>query len=150
MVYSGRSPEPVENRSSNTPEGILYSIADTMSRVGALMSKGGAVLVVMGPEHAAIIGDKHGWSKQDVKQFLFENFKRAFGDLRRAGMKIERGAPRTAVIDGVDYFFGCQVPEEIHVVVAGGNNAGVSSVITNWGYHVPPGECILQPIAPVR
>jgi hypothetical protein len=146
MVYSGRGPEPVENRMSGTPEGILFTIADTMSRLGAMVSRGEAVLVVMGPEHAGIIGRKHGWSKQDVKAFLYENFKRSFADLRRVGMKVEPGAPRTASIDGVDYLYGCRGPEDIQVIVAGGNNAGVSSVITNWGYHVPPGDCIVKPI----
>jgi hypothetical protein len=148
MVYSGRGPEPVENRLSGSPEGILFSIADTMSRVGAMISRGEAVLVVMGPEHAGIIGRKHGWSKQDVKQHLYENFKRPFADMARCGMKLEHGAPRTRAIDGVDYLYGCRGPEDIHVIVAGGANAGVSSVITNWGYHVPAGECIIKPIAP--
>jgi hypothetical protein len=147
MVYSGRGPEPVENRMSGDPEGILFSIADTMSRVGAMVSRGEAVLVVMGPEHAGIVGRKYGWSKQDVRQFLYDNFRRSFADLRRAGMKLTPGAPRTATVDGVDYYYGCRGPADIHVIVAGGNNAGVSSVITNWGYHVPAGELILKPVA---
>jgi hypothetical protein len=33
------------------------------------------------------------------------------------------------------------------LVVAGANNAGVSSVITNWCYAPPPGEYIITPIA---
>ena len=78
-TFSARGPEPVENRVSGKPEGILYSIADTMSRVGAMMGMSGTTTVVMGPEHAGIIG-RHGWSKQDVKLFLYENFKRPLAD----------------------------------------------------------------------
>jgi hypothetical protein len=54
-TFSARGPEPVENRVSNKPEGILYSISDTMSRLGAMMGMSGTTTVVMGPEHAGII-----------------------------------------------------------------------------------------------
>lgn len=148
MVYSGRGPEPVENRVSNTAEGILFTIADTMSRVGAMMGMGGPVLAVIGPEHANIIGGRHGWSKNDVKQFLYENFRRSFADMARAGLNLHAGFPRTANVDGTDYFYGCRGPEDIIVVVAGANNAGVSSVITNWAYQVPQGDFIVKPIRP--
>jgi hypothetical protein len=146
MVFSGRGPEPVENRVSGDPEAILYTIADTMSRLGVMAAAGGAVLVVMGPEHAGIIGGRYGWSKPDVKRFLFDNFRRSLTDLARAGFHVQPGAPRTRAVDGIDYQFGCRGPEDIHVIVAGGNNAGVSSVITGWGFRVPAGECIITPI----
>jgi hypothetical protein len=38
----------------------------------------------MGPEHAQIIA-KAGWSKWDVKRFLWENFGKTKGELRRFG-----------------------------------------------------------------
>jgi len=146
-TFSARGPEPVENRVSGKPEGILTSIADTMSRLGAMMGMSGTTVVVMGPEHAGIIG-RHGWSKQDVKLFLYENFKRPLTDFARAGMVIPPGSPRTFTLDGVDYLRGCRGPEDILLVVAGGNNAGVSSVITQWSHHIPLGEYIVTPIAP--
>jgi hypothetical protein len=151
-VFSGRSPEPVENRAASTPDGILYSIADTMSRVSVLLVFPAPVVVVLGPEHASIIA-RHGWSKNDVKQFLFENCKRPVADLELAGRKFasvpEAKSPRSTVfssVNGVPYVHGCRGPDDVVVVVAGANNAGVSSVITPWGYLVPEGELIVKPI----
>jgi hypothetical protein len=112
-----------------------------------MMGMSGTTVVVMGPEHAGIIG-RHGWSKQDVKLFLYENFKRPLTDFARAGMVIPPGSPRTFTLDGVDYLRGCRGPEDILLVVAGGNNAGVSSVITQWSHHIPLGQYIVTPIAP--
>jgi hypothetical protein len=149
MVFSGRAPEPVENRVAGAPEAILLTIADTMSRLGAMLGFRGAVMVVMGPEHAGIIGAKHRWSKADVKQFLFDNFRRSFADLERVGVNVSklRGSPGAFVEGGVDYLRGCRGPEDIILVVAGGNNAGVSSVITNWAFQIPLGDYIVKPIA---
>lgn len=153
MVFSGRGPEPVENRIAGTPEAILLTIADTMSRLGAMLGFRDAVMVVMGPEHAGIIGGKHGWSKADVKQFLFDNFRRSFADLERVGVDVSKlhKSPAAFVDGGVDYLRGCRGPEDIILVVAGGNNAGVSSVITNWAFPIPLGDYIIKPIgAPKR
>lgn len=146
-TYSARGVEPIDNRASGTPEGILYSIADTMSRVGAMTGGFGDVIAaIIGPEHAHLIA-RHGWSKQDVKAFLYENFRRPVADMARAGVTMSSGNPRVLNRDGVDYLYGCRGPEDIMVVVAGGNNAGISSVVTSWCYAVPPGEYIIKPIA---
>jgi hypothetical protein len=149
LVFAGRSPEPVENRVSGSAEGVLLTIADTMSRLGAIMGSQNSIMVVMGPEHASIIGQKHGWSKADVKQFLFENFRRTAADLVRVGMDSNqlRNSPTAFVEGGVEWIRGCRGPEDIILVVAGGNNAGVSSVITSWVFPTPVGDYIIKPIA---
>ena len=85
-----------------------------------------------------------------MKLFLFENFKRPLSDFARAGMVIPPRSPRTFTVDGVDYLRGCRGPEDIMMVVAGGNNAGVSSVISQWSHHIPLGQYIVTPIAPGR
>jgi hypothetical protein len=151
-VFSGRSPEPVENRASNTAEGILYSVTDTMSRVAALIGPSGPVVIALGPEHAGIIA-RRGWSKSDVKEYLFENAKRPIADLERSGRRFSQPrdttSPRSNVFsssDGVEFVHVCRSPEDVHVVVAGGNNGGVSCVITPWSYYVPVGELIVKPI----
>src|SRR5258707_1140565 len=77
-VQMVRSDLYVEHRSTQVPEEILNTIADSMSYGGMLTQVTddrilhGAV-VVMGPEHAQILAAR-GWSEQDVKQCLLENF----------------------------------------------------------------------------
>lgn len=145
MVMSGRGPEPIENRTSSSAEGILITIADTLSRLGAMVP-GGPVVVVMGPEHADIVGSKHGWSKQEARQFLYENFRRPVADLDRAELRFRPDPARDRTEGGVTYRYGARSPGDIALVVAGGRNAGISSVITSWCYNTPPGEFILAPV----
>ncbi|HEX3916550.1 MAG TPA: hypothetical protein VHW60_04365 [Caulobacteraceae bacterium] len=149
MVFCGRAPEPVENRVAGSAEAILFTIADTMSRLGAMLGFRNSTMVVMGPEHAGIIGGKHGWSKADVKQYLFENFRRTVADMARAGMDPAtlRGSPAVVTEGGVEWVRGCRGPGDVILVVAGGNNAGVSSVVTNWAFPIPLGDYIIKPIA---
>lgn len=145
-TISARGPEPVENRLSPDPEGILFAIADTMSRLGGLTN---AVVtptkvVAMGPEHAHIVADA-GWSKQDVKRFLHEHCRRSVADLAKVGW-VDLPEERIVSVDGVDHMLGCTGPEDVMLVVAGARNAGTSAVITNWGYAIPYGDYITVPI----
>jgi hypothetical protein len=123
-----RSDLYVEHRSTQAPEEILLTIADSMSYGGAVTQVTdtrndlGAV-VVMGPEHAQLISAR-GWSKQDCKEFLFENFGKRKSELRRMG-KLHpsfEAEPEEAFIP-----HGSSVNNVI-LVVAGAANAGVSTV----------------------
>ena len=123
-----RSDLYVEHRSTQEPEEILMTIADSMSYGGAVTQVTdtrndlGAV-VVMGPEHAQLIAAR-GWSKQDCKQFLFENFGKPKSELRRMG-KLHPAfdaEPEEAFIP-----HGSSV-KNVMLVVAGAANGGVSTV----------------------
>ena len=130
-----RSTLHVENRISNRPEEILLTIADSMSYAGAWQA-GRGYTVVMGPEHAQLLA-RHGWSKQQAKEFLWGHWGRRRGDLRRLGLYQHMG-------DGTDPLAGSGVskdgddeeflhfgaaPDSILLVVAGANSAGLSTVI---------------------
>ena len=147
-TVGARGPEPVENRMTRKADGILYSVADTMSRVGALVSGFAPTstrVVVMGPEHAQNIADE-GWSKRDVKDFLFQHCRRPIADLTRAGMTTFPDEHERVVVDGVEHIRGLVDPEDVLLVVAGANNAGITSVITNWCYAIKPGDYVTTPI----
>jgi hypothetical protein len=123
-----RSDLYVEHRSTQVPEEILATIADSMSYGGMITQVTddrilhGAV-VVMGPEHAQILAAR-GWSKQDVKRYLFENFGKHKRDLRRMG-KLHADFEAEAE----EAFIRCTAsPDWIMLVVSGANNAGVSTV----------------------
>lgn len=123
-----RSDLYVEHRSTQVPEEILLTIADSMSYAGMIIQITeerifhGAV-VVMGPEHAQIIAHR-GWSKQAVKQFLWENFGKTKRELRRFGK-----VPRELEDKPEDAFIhSARSPDSILLVVSGANNAGVSTV----------------------
>jgi hypothetical protein len=123
-----RSDLYVEHRSTQVPEEILATIADSMSYGGVITQvTDGRILhgavVVMGPEHAQILATR-GWSKQDVKQYLFENFGKHKHELRRMG-KLHADFEAEAE----EAFIPCTAsPDWIMLVVSGANNAGVSTV----------------------
>ena len=136
-VQMVRSDVYVEHRSTQVPEELLLTIADSMSYAGMITQiteeriLHGAV-VVMGPEHAQIIANR-GWSKQDVKQFLWEHFGKTKRELRRFGK-----VPRELADKAEDAFIhSARSPEAIVLVVAGANNAGVSTVCPSLTTGMP-------------
>lgn len=124
-----RSDVYVEHRSTQVPEEILMTVADSMSYGGAVTQVTenrndlGAV-VVMGPEHAQIIAGR-GWSKQDCVSFLFDHFGKTKAELRRMGKL------HPSFADAAEEAF---IPHgssmnNIMFVVAGAANAGVSTIL---------------------
>ena len=79
-----RGTMPVENRHCEVPEKILQNVAEAMAYGGAQFGPYLPMLVVMGPEHAQLCASQ-GWSKQQVKQYLFEQYGRTIGELKRMG-----------------------------------------------------------------
>jgi hypothetical protein len=118
----------VEHRSTQVPEEILATIADSMSYAGMITQvtesriHHGAV-VVMGPEHAQVIA-RQGWSKKDVRQYLWEHFGKTKAELRRYGKlhKDFEDEPEDAFIRSSPSV------DNIYLIVAGASNAGVSTV----------------------
>jgi hypothetical protein len=128
-VQMMRSDIYVEHRSTQVPEEILLTIADTMSHAGTItqVTEGARMMqgaiVVIGPEHANVIASR-GWSKADVKKFLWEKYGKTKRDLRRYGKlhpDIE-AEPEDAFIRSA------ASADSILVFVSGANNAGVSTV----------------------
>jgi hypothetical protein len=123
-----RSDAYVEHRSSQVPEEILNTIADSMSYAGMITQVtddriNHSCIVVMGPEHAQLIA-RQGWSKSDVKHYLWERFGKTKAELRRYG-KLHadfQDEPEDAFIRSASG------PERIWLIVAGANNGGVSTV----------------------
>jgi hypothetical protein len=119
-----RSTIHVENRQTQDPEQILLTIAHSMSYAGSHAYRPqGNMTVVLGPEHANLIA-AGGWSKSDVRQFLWEHYGNPVGELRRFGK-----------IEGIEsepderFHHLTSSPDEITVVVSGALNAGVSTVV---------------------
>jgi hypothetical protein len=125
----------VEHRSTQTPEHILQSIADAMSYTGNIYeappyNRNNAALVVMGPEHAAIIAAK-GWTKQAVRRWLYDRWGNTMADLRRVGKIIGlEDQPDEAFIHS------SRSVDMVNLVVAGASNAGVSTVFLSFVMNV--------------
>jgi hypothetical protein len=125
-----RSTLHVEHRSTQQPEEILHTIADSMSYAGGIyeappFNRNNGAVVIMGPEHARIIAEK-GWSKADVRQFLWEHWGKHIRDLKRFGKVIELES------EPDDAFIHNGAADDIKIVVAGADNAGVTTVVSGF------------------
>lgn len=124
-VVAAEGPHQVYDHSNNTPEGILGSVAEAM----AVCNRGyGVFVVVLCPEHVGYIA-KAGWSKEKVKQFLYDHAQRPVAFYKRTGKTpgtVEPGdeAKLTHVLAS---------PDSALVVVGGGMAGGFSVVIPTWG-----------------
>ena len=147
--YMARGTMHVENRTTQNPEFILNTIADAMSYGGAPhYFRKYPSLVVMGPEHAQILA-RQGWSKSRVKHYLWAHFGRTVGEMKRMGKgdfeEIEPNSfayvaeagghrmPGAEALEDGSFIQFANSPENILLVVAGANNAGVSTIVPALG-----------------
>ena len=141
-VFAGAGFGNVENHGGNTPEAILDCMADSMANLGCITI--GQSVVVLSPEHADIVAGG-GWSKDDVKRYLFEQAKRSVEAMRRVRKYVPREHEQQGTED-VHRGFGA---EDILVTVAGGDAGGHSAFIPSWSrtraslmQSKPVGVCI--------
>jgi hypothetical protein len=134
-----RTCEFVDNRHTRDPEQVLWDIADTISRTGALIFRDASAGVVFGPEHAQALAAA-GYSKADVKAWLVERCGRSLVDLRRAGKdavgdnNVRYAGPGGDDGDGADGFQRIlPSPAHVPVIVAGARNAAMSMVVRVFG-----------------
>jgi hypothetical protein len=80
-VMAAEGPHNINDHGSMNAEEVLQTIAGTMTGLGTNdLFFGGEPMVVLGPEHAAIIA-MGGFSKEDIKRWLFEKARLDFSTL---------------------------------------------------------------------
>ena len=124
-VFAGAGFCNVENHGGNTPEAILDCMADSMASLGCITI--GQSVVVLSPEHADIVAST-GWSKADVKQYLFDHAKQGVATMRQVKKYVPGEHERQGTQDvhrGFD-------ADDILLTVAGGDAGGHSAFIPSW------------------
>lgn len=132
-VLGAQAPLSVTDTVSITAKGILDSVADAMSIRGTYNAyMGGEIMVVLCPTHARIIASE-GWSKDDVRHYLWESARRPLGFLRQGGSYNFGGILRWPEwVNTEDDSFLVPIahrPENILIMVAGGEIGGYSAVV---------------------
>ena len=129
-VFAALAPHQVSNQLSNTAEGVLTTVADSMRISGSVVGQP-QYAVVVGGEHMRVIADD-GWSKQDIKRFLFAHTHNSVAHLKRthrvdgAVLPADETTMRPLV----------PAPEDFLVIAAGGNAGVFSAFIPGWGGKV--------------
>ena len=137
IVVGAHGPRQVVNLVSTTAKGLMTTIADSMAVIGTYnMYRGGEVLLVLGPTHARILAGER-WSKEDVKRCLFEKVRRPLGQLKEIGCYNVGGTLTWPEwVDTSDNNSLVPIihrPEDLLVIVSGGEVGGYSSLVFCWG-----------------
>ena len=117
-VAASEPPHNINDHASTTGEGILATIAGTISETGTNNIYGkGPYTIALGPEHAKTI-HRDGFSIEDIQQKLFEasavHVSRVSRE-QRDHYETERDQHPVN-----DSYYLSPTPEDIHVLVAGG------------------------------
>ena len=122
-VFAGSSFISCENHGGNTPEAVLGTVADAMANLGTFSA--GQSVVLLAPEHMGILAAA-GWSKAQVKQYLYDQARRPEADLVRLMKASATSAGASAFVHRG------KGPDDILVTVAGGLAGGHSTLVTSW------------------
>ena len=131
---AAEAPHNINDHSSNSGDGLLITIANTMAQTGAnTIYLGGPCFVVLGPEHAQTM-HRDGLRPASVQEALFERSKVPVARISKENL--ERWAGMDRPPRNGHYYQG-DTPADINLVVAGG--AGKHSVyITSFGNTATP------------
>ncbi len=147
-LFAGESPFMINDHLSREARQLVASLG--WSAAGIWNHKTfplyGHALWVIGPEHAKTLGEA-GWSKHDVKQYLFETIRRPARDLVPGPDGAASGRLKDLLAGRAGDQLVPKFPsvEEIMVVVAGGTAGRFSAVIPGW----MGGEMGSRPVARV-
>ena len=137
-VFACEAPRQV--RMASKPEIILTGVADVASSLGTSMANSGSVgdtssVVRQGQIALVVAGTSaiwEGWSKEDLRQYLFSKVRRSVADLKRVEVisgDVEPG-------DEERFVPLVPSPDDILAVCAGGPEGPVSALIPSWGPKV--------------
>jgi hypothetical protein len=126
-VMSAEGPRQFYNQLSSTPEGILTTLCDDMRHHNSTGAQPQYVVVLAG-EHMRTIAAA-GWSKADIRKYVFDNTQNPLAQLKRTerlagAIKPEDETTLRSLVAG---------PEDILVVAAGGRAGAFSCYIPGWG-----------------
>jgi hypothetical protein len=126
-VFAANGPHQFYNQLSNTPEGVLTTLADDMRISGGVMGQPQYVVVIAG-EHMRTIA-AGGWTKADIRKFVWEHTQNSHAHLKRTHRMSGELKPE----DEKTMRPLVETPDDILVVAAGGRAGAFSGYIPGWG-----------------
>ena len=141
FCLAAEAPHSVTNHVADDPEGVLDSVVSAMSTIAhnnAVTS--GSCAVTIGPEHAATIATR-SWTRQDVRQYLWEHTTNTFDDISfsgRYGKIYNRNLPASYRREPGARIPIVPTPDDIHLFVAGGAAGRFSAFLPGWGHMTIP------------
>lgn len=128
-VFAAEGLIQVYNQLSNEPEQLLLPFADAMSNLGSMNIAGQAQLIVLiAGEHTEVLRGA-GWSKRQVRDYLYAHARRSVAEVKRAGRLPGPVQPG----DEEAWRHPVRSADDIVVVAAGGRAGAFSAILMGWG-----------------
>src|SRR5213594_4069117 len=126
-VMAAEAPHQFYNQLSNTPEGVLTTLADAM-RLGGSAGRQPQYVIVLAGEHMRTVAAS-GWGKKEIRDFVWKHTQNSLAHLKRTQRM------SGAIQDGDETKLRPLVesPDNILVVPAGGRAGAFSCYIPGWG-----------------
>jgi len=138
-VLAADAPLGVYDHQSRRPEDLLATLAASLAVVSHhKATHWGDTLLVLSPEHARVFGDL-GWSKADLRRWLWERLQRPVRELV-PGRDGGEGLPAHVLAKFADPATDgtlvpkFRAPENIKPVVAGGTAGRFSAIVPGWTF----------------
>ena len=151
FLHGGPAPIVENDHASVDPKDLAEVMAYTMNAVGASRCFGGGGIWMLGPEHAATLASQ-GWSKKDVKEFLWKTARAPFWAM--PPLAAGECATTTCCPDQFPEDFGpvtpdtmipaVRSPDRIEIIVVGG--AGKQGMY--WPISFGPSPLIMVKVDP--
>lgn len=133
-AMAAEAPHNINDHSSNTGEGLVVTIANTVAQAGSnnVYLKGPS-FIVLGPEHAQTL-HRDGWTPATLQEALYDRSKIHVSRISAENQERWAQMEQPAV---ADHYHLAGKPADFHIVVAGG--AGKHSVyIPSFGNTAAP------------
>ena len=147
-LFAAEPPHGVSEHNARTARGVLKAITYALATVWSYRNcLGFEAVVVLGPEHVHTI-HRNGFSKQNVREFLFENTGiplRCYDGEPGEGVA-QRGMYKEITIDGEPCYQKFRAPESIKIVVAGGTAGKFSAVLGSWSAGPRGSQMVTYPV----
>jgi hypothetical protein len=121
-VFAAEGPHNINDHDSTTGAGILKTIAATMATAGNnnLIFFSGEPILMLGPEHAATLA-KDGFSKEQIKDFIFQNARVPLNAISEGHIQYRKKSPERYGQYINSDFIPLARREDIIVMVVGGS-----------------------------
>jgi peroxiredoxin len=146
-LFAAEPPKGVSEHNARDGSAVLKAISRALAiswsyRVCAMIE----AIVVLCPEHVKTL-QRDGFTKGDVRRFLFENTGipvRHFADEGEGTQYVKFYTE--SVIDGEPCYLKFREPGQIKIVVAGGTAGKFSAVISSWATGPRGSQMVTYPI----
>ena len=146
-LFAAEPPKGVSEHNARGGRQVLKAICRALAvswsyRVCAMIE----AVVVLCPEHVKTL-QRDGFSKGDVRRFLFENTGVPKKDYSEEGEGTQHVKfYKEASIDGEPCYLKLREPEQIKLIVSGGTAGKFSAVISSWATGPRGSQMVTYPI----